>query len=153
MLCNTNLFEFPTDVQEQLLPVKKMWIDTNRQDNQILRCITLLLWLILLYGAAVNYILNNDEGRHSRNMLLNSSIHSDIGLILSVHLSDPSSGRSRLISKRESKTNKKVNTAPIGTTSAPKGNCISVGKFCTYPDNKATSYVSTDSYIGISKND
>ena len=73
-------------------------------------------------------------------------------LVETFHLSDPSSGRSRLISKRESKTNKKVNTAPIGTTSAPKGNCISVGKFCTYPDNKATSYVSTDSYIGINKN-
>lgn len=42
--------------------MKEMWMDT-RQESLISRCISVLLWLILLSGTAVNYILNNDKGK------------------------------------------------------------------------------------------
>ncbi len=71
-------------------------------------------------------------------------------LVETFHLSDPLSGQSHLISRRESKSNPKVITAAKNGTAASTKSCISVSKFCTYPD-QAISYLSTDSYIGINK--
>lgn len=63
-----------------------------------------------------------------------------------------SGSSSHLISKRESKPNPKVIIAAKNrSSSASKQSCISVSKFCAYPD-QANSFVSTDSYIGINQN-
>jgi len=73
-------------------------------------------------------------------------------LVEPFHVSESfSGGSSHLISKRELKPNKKVVTAAKNRTAqASTKSCISVSKFCTYPD-QAISFVSTDSYIGINK--